>query len=135
MTVLIPVRYPLTDRNKRAIEKGLELVADESDPELLIVYVNRLYKDDRIPRSTLRETVEAEFGTIPAHYVVRDGFLYEEAVLDEAIRQQVDHIVLSERRRAAWQQLLREAFDFEVDLESFLSKQLDVEIHVIPDEQ
>lgn len=97
--------------------------------------MHRLYKDDRIPRSTLRETVEAEFGTIPAHYVVRDGFLYEEAVLDEAIRQQVDHIVLSERRRTAWQQLLREALGFEVDLESFLPEHLDAEIHVIPDEQ
>lgn len=131
MNVLIPVRCPLNDRNRRAIERGLELVADESNPELLIVYVNRLSKDDRIPRHALREAVEAEFGTIPAHYVVRDGFLYEAAILDEAIRQHADHIVLSERRRKAWQQLLREALDIEVDLGSFLSKHLDAEIHVV----
>lgn len=135
MNVLIPVRYPLNDRNKRAIELGLDLVAEESDPELLIVHVNRIHENGSVNRSALREAVQAEFGSIPANYVVRDGLLYEEAILDEAIRHHADHIVLSERRRNAWQQLLREALDLEVDLESFLSKHLDTQIHVVNEDE
>lgn len=131
MIVLVPVRYPLQDRNRAAIEYGLELIADEPNPELLIVHVNQLHEDEHVSRSDLRTAVQAEFGPIPANYVVRDNFLYEEALLEEASRQHVDHIVLSERRRSAWQQLLREALDLEVDLESFLADHLDTQIHVI----
>jgi hypothetical protein len=131
MTVLIPIRYPLNDRNKRAIKVGLDLVAEEANPELLIVHVNRLHEDDHVNRSALRDAVQAEFGSIPASYVVRDGFLYEETILNEAIRYHADHIVLSERRWNAWQQLLRKALDLEVDLEPFLTEHLDAQIHVV----
>lgn len=133
MIVLIPVRYPLTDRNRSAINKGRELLADALDPELLLLHINRLQKGEHVTRSDLRTAIEAEFGALPATYLVRDAFLYEEAVLNEALNHDVDHIVLSERRYSAWQQLVRETLDIDVDLETFLDAQLETTIHIISD--
>lgn len=135
MIVLIPVRYPLNDHNRSAINKGRELLEDDPnpDPELLIVHVNRLQKDEHVTRNDLRTAVEAEFGQLPANYIVRNSFLYEEAVLNEALNHNVDHIVLSERRYSTWQRLLREALDIGVDLKTFLDDQLETEIHIITD--
>jgi hypothetical protein len=129
--VLIPVRYPLTDYNRNAIQKGLDLTKDESNPELVILHVNQLHKHENVTQSELRKTVQAEFGMISANYIVRDSFLVEEAILDEAIRLDVDHVVLSERRYAAWQQRLRDILDIGVDLESFVDEHLDAEIHIV----
>ena len=131
MLVLIPVRHPLTEYNRNAIEKGLDIIKEESNPELVILHVNQLHKHENVTQSELRKTVQAEFGVISANYIVRDGFLVEEAILDEAIRLDVGHVVLSERRYAAWQQRLRDILDIGVDLESFINEHLDAEIHIV----
>jgi len=72
MNVLIPVRYPLTDPNKRAIQRGMELVDGIENSELLIFYLNEVQKKQRLSRQSLREAVEAEFGGIEANYLVQD---------------------------------------------------------------
>lgn len=133
MIVLVPVRYPLNGANRRAIEKGRELVAGHPDPELLIVHLNRSHRDEHVSRSDLQAAVESEFGDLPAHYVVRDGLFYEEAILNEAVRHEVDHVVLSERRYGAWKQLVRSLLDRGRETEAFLAEQLDAEIHVVTD--
>ena len=89
------------------------------------------YNHESVTKKELRKTVQAEFGTISANYIVRDGFLVEEAILDEAIRLDVDHVVLSERRYAAWQQRLRDILDIGVDIEAIVEEHLDVEFHLV----
>lgn len=133
MIVLVPVRHPLNASNRRAVEKARELIAEDPDPELLIVHVNSPHRDEPISRNDLRTVVESEFGQLPAHYVVRDAILYEEALLNEAVRHDVDHIVLSERRYSAWQHLVRSFLERDVGVEQFLDEQFDAEIHVVTD--
>jgi len=94
MNVLIPVRYPLTDPNKRAIRRGMELVDGIDDSELLIFSLNEVQNKQRQSRQSLREAVEAEFGGIKANYLVRDGFLIEEAIIEAAIELEMDYILL-----------------------------------------
>lgn len=74
MKILIPVQYPLTDVNKRAIQRGIDLVKGIEDSELLLFHLNEVQKDRRVTRQSLRETVESTFEGLNASYVVRDGF-------------------------------------------------------------
>jgi nucleotide-binding universal stress UspA family protein len=131
MKVLIPVRYPLTDNNRRAIERGIDLVNGHENPELLVFHLNELQSDQRIGRKTLREAVEAEFDGIDASYVVRDGFLVEEAIIEEAIRLEMDYIVLSTYRRNRWTQLFEAILGIDERPEQLIRERTGIELEVI----
>lgn len=131
MEILIPVRYPLTDRNERAIRRGLALAEREPNSELLVFHMNELHKGERIDRSQLRESVEWTFGSVNATYVVRDGFLYEEAIVEAAVRYGVDIVLLSRQRKLRWQWMIEEILDLDVDLERFLRDRLGITIELV----
>jgi len=84
-TTLVSVRYPLTDDSHRTISRGLDHTA--GDDSLIVLHVALLQNGDSITREELRAAVEAEFGELPAHYVVRQGYVLEEAIVDEAARR------------------------------------------------
>jgi nucleotide-binding universal stress UspA family protein len=131
MHVLVPVRYPLTARNLTAIQRGLELLEAASNPELIVLHVDELLDDEHVDRADLRAAVEAEFDAIQASYVVRDGFLTEAAILDEAIRLDATHVVISRDRRNRWQRLTGRLFDSDVDLAAALRTRADIELVVV----
>jgi nucleotide-binding universal stress UspA family protein len=131
MKVLIPVRYPLTPVNERAIRRGLDLVAGHDDPELMIFHLNEIQTDRRIGREKLRNAVESVFDGIEASYIVRDGFLVEEAVLEEAIRLEVDLIVLSGERQRRWRRILESVLDIDANPECFIRDKTGIEVEVV----
>lgn len=131
MHVLVPVQYPLTDTNRRAIGRATELLTDASNPELLVFHLNEIQSDRRIDRRTLREAVETEFEGLEATYLVRDGFLVEEAIIEEAIRLEMDYIVLSEDRRNRWRRLLDTLFDVEQSPEEFIRDHTGIHVEVV----
>lgn len=53
----------------------------------------------------------------------------------EAFLGSVDHVGRSDRRRATWEQSLREFLDIDVDLDRFLREQLDGRINVVSDSE
>lgn len=134
MTVLIPIHGELDDPGRRAIERGLALVADDPNPELVVLGVRTVSEGDRRNRGHLRKEVEAAFGELPAHYVVRDGVVPEETVLDEAARVGADHIVVSERpgdhdHGGGLGRYLRGRLGLEVELASYLDERSDATVH------
>lgn len=133
MKILIPVRYPLTDVNKRAIQRAMDLVEGHENPELLIFHMNEVQKDQRISRKMLREAVESLFDGLEASYVVRDGFFIEEAIIEEAIRLEMDYIVLSKYRRDRWKQLLEEILDLNQNPEQLIRDKTGIEVEVVTD--
>ncbi len=131
MIVLVPVRQPLTDDNRAALQRGRSLIEGHDDAELLVLAVNLVHRDDDADRAAVRESVEAALGEVAASYAVRAGISFEEAIVDEAVRQDVDHVVLTERRRGALEQALARVLGGEVDLAARLGEQLGAEIHVV----
>jgi nucleotide-binding universal stress UspA family protein len=131
MNILIPVRYPLTDVNKRAIKRGIELVDGREDFEILIFYLNEVQKDTRVSRKSLREAVESSFPGLNASYMVRDGFLIEEAIVEAAIQLEMDYIILSTHRRDRWRQLLEAILDIDQNPEQFIRDNTGIEVEVI----
>jgi nucleotide-binding universal stress UspA family protein len=127
-TTLVSVRYPLTDDSHRTISRGLDHTA--GDDSLIVLHVALLQNGDSITREELRAAVEAEFGELPAHYVVRQGYVLEEAIVDEAARQSADRVIVGKTKRGRIRRRLGQLFglypDLEAELEATLSTSLEV---------
>jgi len=125
--VVVPVRYPLSEHSRATLERAIE-IADERDAALTVIHVN-LYHDNRqTSRSQLRESVEREFGQLPrTRYVVRNGLLVEETLLDEIAGADADVVVIGKKQVSRWRKMIRRLVD-DPDIERFLRTELDTEV-------
>lgn len=122
--LVVPVRYPLTNRSKRTLLEAFS-VAHDYDADITVLHVN-LYQNSRnITQTDLQGAIEAEFGYDPhTEYVVRTGFLVEETIIDEVIGENADIVVVGQttpsRRRRILQRMLSRS-----DIETALRDHLD----------
>lgn len=128
-TTLVTVRYPLTTDSYRTIERGLD-AHDEGD-SLIVLHISLLQNGDRISRSDLQAAVEAEFGEIPAHYVVRRGYVLEEAIVDEAARQNADHVLVGKTKRGRLRRRVAQLLGLYPDLEAELAESLGTRLEIV----
>ncbi|MEA1931278.1 universal stress protein [Halohasta litorea] len=128
-TTLVSVRYPLTDDSHRTISRGLDHTADGDS--LIVLHVALLQNGDSITREELRAAVEAAFGEIPAHYVVRQGYVLEEAIVDEAARQTADRVMVGKTKRGRIRRRIGQLFGLYPDLEAELAKGLSTTLEVV----
>lgn len=131
MNVLVSVQYPLTKTDKRAIQRGWDLVEGREDTELVIFHLDQVLNDRRISRQELRTAVESVGSDIEANYVVREGIVAEEAIIEIAVEYEMDRIILSPQRRKRWQRLLRGLPGIEQDLEQVIVKGIGIEVEII----
>lgn len=129
-TTLVTVRYPLTDDSHRTIQRGLEHLTDDSN-SLIVLHVTLLQNGDKLSRDRLRTAVESEFGEIPAHYVVRQGYVLEEAIIDEAARQNADRVLVGKTKRSRLRRRLGQLFGLYPDLEAELERNLSTTLEVV----
>ena len=129
-TTLVSVRYPLTDDGHRTIRRGLSYVEDETD-SLIILHVRLLQNGSRLTRHELQTAVEAAVGAIPAHYTVRQGYMLEEAILDEAARQNADRVLVGKTKRGRLRRRLGQLLGLYPDLEAELRRSLDTKLEVV----
>ncbi len=128
-TTLVSVRYPLSDDSHRTISRGLDHTA--GDDSLIVLHVALLQNGDSITREELREAVEAKFGDIPAHYVVRQGYVLEEAIVDEAARQSADRVIVGKTKRSRIRRRIGQLFGLYPDLEAELANSLSTSLEVV----
>jgi len=128
-TTLVSVRYPLTADSHRTIERGLE--AHDDGDSLIVLHISLLQNGDRISRGDLQAAVEAEFGEIPAHYVVRRGYVLEEAIVDEAARQNADHVLVGKTKRGRFRRRLGQLLGLYPDLEAELAESLGTRLEIV----
>ncbi|MDL5361409.1 universal stress protein [Halalkalicoccus sp. NIPERK01] len=122
--VVVPVRYPLSARSKRTVERALD-VAEDDDADLTVLHVNLYQNGHPITRAELKRAVETEFGRLPTvRYVVRSGFLVEETILDEIAAEDADIVVIGNRQASRWKRLINRLVR-DPDIESFLRNHLD----------
>lgn len=122
--VVVPVRYPLTDHSKATLERAIE-VADEHDAELTVLHVNLYQNSGRVSRTELKRAVDREFGRLDdTMYVVRSGFLVEEAILEEVAAERADFVVIGQKQAGRWRRTLRRLVD-DPDIETYLREKLD----------
>ena len=128
-TTLVSVRYPLTADSYRTIQRGRELTDDGES--LIVLHISLLQNGERATRSELQAAVERELGEIGAHYIVRQGYVLEEAIIDEVARQDADYVVVGKTKRGRLQRWLGRLLGLYPDLEAELATELDTELEVV----
>lgn len=131
-TLLVPLSYPLKDHGKRTVRHAIELADRLENAHLYFLHVNLAYKGKTVKKRHLVDAVTREFGTLPnASYHVREAFLLEEAIINEATQQDVSHVIIGKDRKARWRQILAERLDIDVDLAAHLGQHLSAEVVVV----
>ncbi|WP_137287552.1 universal stress protein [Halorussus salinisoli] len=131
--VVVPVRYPLTDHSKRTLAEAIR-VAEERRAALTVLHVNLYQQGREVSRAELKRAVEAEFGRVNrARYVVREGFLVEETILEEVAAEEADVAVIGHKQAGRWRRMLRKLTS-DPDIEGYLRGKLDAEIITVGNE-
>lgn len=125
--VLVPVRYPLSNHSRRTLSEALG-VAKERDADLTVLHINLYYRGSDATRTDLKRAVESAFGRVTsARYVVRDGFLVEETILEEIAATHADVVVIGRKQMGRWRRAIRRLVD-DPDIENFLREKVDCEL-------
>lgn len=125
--VVVPVRHPLSEHSQNTLREAIRL-AEQHDADLTVLHVNLYQNDRRVSRSDLRRAVEREFGKLErARYVVREGFLVEETILDEVVGEEADFVVIGRKQTNRWRRMIRSLVD-DPDVEAYLRGELGAKI-------
>jgi nucleotide-binding universal stress UspA family protein len=125
--VLVPVRYPLSNHSRRTLSEAID-VAEARGADLTVLHINLYHRGNDATRTELKRTVESAFGRITnARYVVRDGFLVEETILEEIAATRSDVVVIGRKQMGRWRRAIRRLVD-DPDIENFLREKVDCEL-------
>jgi nucleotide-binding universal stress UspA family protein len=126
-TVVVPVRYPLTQHSRATLEEAIQVAASR-DAELTVLHVNLFQENGQTTRSELKDAVEREFGSLSGtRYVVRTGLLLEETILEEVAAEEADVVVIGEKQAGRWRQMIRQLAD-DPNVEAYLREELDCDV-------
>lgn len=132
-TVLVPVRYPLSEHSLATLQKAVDF-ATEEDGELIVLHVNLYQNGKGVSRGELKRAVQAEIGRLPrARFNVVRGFLVEETILEEVASEGVDLVVLGHKQVGRWRRAFNRLID-DPDIASFIEEHVDCEVVVVPPE-
>lgn len=128
--VVVPVRYPLTRHSRGTLEEAVA-IAEAEAAELTVLHVNLYQESRRVTRTELKEAVQRTMGRLPrTRYVVRRGFMVEQAILDEIAAEDADIVVIGGKQVSRWRRSLRKLLG-EPDIEAFLKRELDCTVHTV----
>lgn len=130
MTVLVPIRYPLTKGSRRTLEEAVS-IADERDASLVVLHVDLFYDRRGVTIGDLRRAVRRAVGDLEgARYVVKEGLLVEETILEEALKRDVDLVVLGRDQRPRWKRMMSQLLS-RPDVDAYLEEEWEGEVRVV----
>ena len=125
--VVVPVRYPLTEHSRATLAKAID-IAQREDAALTVLHVNLYQGGRQVSRRELKGAVQSEFGRLPnARYLVREGFLVEETILEEIAAEEADIVVIGKKQVSRWRQMIRRLID-DPDVEDYLQNELECDV-------
>lgn len=125
--IVVPVRYPFTDHSRRTLEAAVE-IAEREGSRLTVLHVSLFQSGRSATRQDLREAVRRTCGeVVGARYVVRQGFLVEETILEEIVNEDADVVVVGRHNAGRLRRALRRIVG-QPDVERFLRQELDCEV-------
>ena len=105
-TILVPIRYPLTDASSQTLGAAGRLAQDHAPAYIRVLHVNLYQNGDHTQTRELARAISSTLNDVEASVTTRQGFLVEEVILDEALNIEADIIVTGANQRALWQKLL-----------------------------
>lgn len=129
-TVLVPVRYPLSEHSTRTLKKAVS-IAEDRDAELLVLHVSLYQNGTEITRQELKTAVEAKVGRLTnVRYLVDRAFIVEDQILKEIIAEDADVVVLGHKQLGRWRRAVNNLLD-DPDIAQYLQEQVDTEFVIV----
>ena len=132
-TILVPIRYPLTDQSAQTLAAAGRLAHDHALAELSLLHVNLYQTGDNTKTRDLTRAISSTLSGVEASVTTRQGFLVEEVILEEATQIGADIIVVGANQQAKWRQLLRRLLGNDPAIGAFLREHTtdDIEIREV----
>ena len=129
---MVPLRYPLEAQGSKTLQRAIHLTEEHADAQLYFLHVNLVHQNEHVRKNEFREAIEREIGSQEsATYDIQNAFLLEEAILQEAVNQDADYVVIGKDTRSWWRRILTRRLGMDIGLEVFLQKHLGTKLIVI----
>jgi K+-sensing histidine kinase KdpD len=119
-TILVPIRYPLTDQSARTLAAAGRLAHEHAPADLRVLHVNLFQTGDNTQTAELTRSISSTLDGVEASVTTRQGFLVEEVILEEATQIGADIVVVGASQQSTWRRLLRRLLQNNPDVSSFL---------------
>ena len=120
--ILVPIRDPSNPPSKRALEHAMSLL--KAGGELINTHINLYHERNSTRGGDLKQTISPNLGNIDANYVVRRGVSIEDIILEEAIDNDVDLIVVGENDQSQRLQTINRVLGAKVDVATNLHERV-----------
>lgn len=130
-TILVPIRYPLTDKSAQTLASAGRLAHNHAPADLRVLHVNLYQTGDNTKTEELTQAISSTLDGVDASVTTRQGFLVEEVILDEATQIDADVVVVGANQRATWRSLLSRLLRNEPAVGSFLRTHSTGELEIL----
>jgi nucleotide-binding universal stress UspA family protein len=130
MTILAPIRYPLTDDSARTLAAAGRLAHDHAPADIRVLHVNLFQNEDNTRTEELTRAISSTLDGVEASVITRRGFLVEEVILEEATQIDADVVVVGVNRQTTWRKRLSRLLGNYPDVGSFLRENLPDDIEI-----
>lgn len=119
-TILVPIRYPLTDQSAQTLAAAGRLAHDHVPADLRVLHVNLYQTGDKTQTTELTQAISSTLDGVEASVTTRRGFLVEEVILEEATQIEANIVVVGAKQQVTWRRLLGRLLQNDPNVCSFL---------------
>lgn len=119
-TILVPVRYPLTESSSRTLAAAGRVASDRAPADLRVFHVNLYQNGDTTRTEDITSAISSTLDDVAASVTTRQGFFVEQMILDEAIDISADVIIVGKNQQSFWRRVLNRLLGNDPNISSFL---------------
>jgi nucleotide-binding universal stress UspA family protein len=129
-TILVPVRYPLTDKSAQTLAIAGRLANENAPADLRVLHINLYQTGDKTQTKELTDAISATLEDVDASVTTRHGFLVEEVICEEAHQIDADIVVVGANQDTLLRKVLNRLLGNSPDIGSYLRENTDNNIEV-----
>lgn len=129
-TILVPIRYPLTEQSTQTLATAGRLAREHAPVDLTVLHVNLYQKGKKTQKKELSRAVSSTLDGVETSVTIRQGFLVEEVILEEATQLGADMIVIGANQRATWRKLLNRVLQECLEVGVFLRENSTIDTQI-----
>ena len=130
-TILVPIRYPLTDQGARTLAAAGRMAHEHAPADLRVLHVNLLQNGSNTQTAELTQAISSTLDDVEALVSTRQGFLVEEIILEEATQIDANVIVVGTNQRAVWRRVLSRLLGNGTEVGAYLRDHTPTEIEIL----
>lgn len=130
-TILVPIRYPLTDVSSRTLAAAGQLAQDHSPAHIHALHVNLMHHNGSIQTPELTRAISNVLEDVEASVIINRSYLVEEAILIESRQLGADIIVVGADQSSTWRRIFRHVTGNGPAIGEFLREKTTNDTHVV----